>query len=730
MRILAAGLVVVLGLFLSAQTAMASPARAAVDRFFPEADRLAEPAGEPPAVAVFRGDTQIGLLFETNDVAPIPAYSGEPVNMLVGMDMDGVITGVRVLEHSEPIMLVGIPDSKLEDFVNQYVTRAIRDRVRVGLSPRQREGFKYVDGVAGATVTVVVMGEAIMRGARQMAVAHGLVDPDAVPAVVPATVRKDVFEPGDWDQLLDQGGVGRMRISRGDVDAAFSGTDAEHVDTAPPGTEDETFVDLYAAYLNVPSVGRNLIGDDHYDRIMGRLEDGEHAIMLMAQGHYSFKGSGFVRGGIFDRIQLMQGETAIQFRDTDLVRAPQLVAEGTPRFSERDIFVVRAEHDFDPGRPWELELLVRRQVGALDSVFVNFAMEYQPPEAWFDYPEPPAQLAEDDGRPLWVTVWEDRVMHIIVLGAGLTLLTFILMFQDVLARRPKLLLRLRNAFLVYTVVFIGWYALAQLSVVNIFTFTNALSTNFQWSTFLMDPMMFILWTFVAATLLLWGRGVYCGWLCPFGAMQELINEISRKLKVPQLELPWAVHERLWSLKYLILLGLFGISLHSLATAEIYAEVEPFKTAITMRWQREWGFVLYAGILLAISIVNRKFFCRYMCPLGAGLAIPARIRLFDWLKRHKECGTPCQICANECEVQAIHPDGRINANECHYCLDCQVTYWNDRKCPPLIARRKRREKAEKVSSGSQGGGFPEIRVNKQAAESVRARQPSVRKEVTS
>ncbi len=701
-----------------------------MDRFFPEADALQEPAGDPPVAPVLRDGEQIGVLFETNDVTPIPAYSGEPVNMLVGMDMDGIITGVRVLDHSEPIMLVGIPDSKLEDFVFQYVTRGIHERVRVGFSPRQREGFKYVDGVSGATVTVVVMGEAIMRGARQVALAHGLVDPSAVPTVKPATVRDDLFEPASWDELLEKGAVGRMHISRGEVDAAFVDTDAEHVDTARPGTEEETFVDLYAAYLNAPTVGRNLIGDDHYERIMGRLDEGEHAVMLMARGDYSFKGSGFVRGGIFDRIQLMQGDTAIQFRDTDLVRAPQLAADGIPRFTERDIFIVRAEHAFDPGRAWELELLVRRQLGALESVFVNFALEYEPPEAWFDYPEPPAQIAEDDGRPLWVTVWEDRVMHIVVLGAGLFLLTLILMFQDVLARRPQLLWYLRHGFLVYTVVFIGWYALAQLSVVNIFTFTNALFTNFQWSTFLMDPMMFMLWTFVAATLLLWGRGVYCGWLCPFGAMQELINEVSRKLRVPQFELPWAVHERLWALKYLILLGLFGISLHSLATAEIYAEVEPFKTAVTMRWQREWGFILYAGILLAISIVNRKFFCRYMCPLGAGLAIPARIRLFDWLKRHKECGTPCQICANECEVQAIHPDGRINANECHYCLDCQVTYWNDRKCPPLIARRKRREKAAKVSSGNQGGGFPDIRVNKQAAATAGAGQPSAREEVTS
>jgi len=58
--------------------------------------------------------------------------------------------------------------------------------------------------------------------------------------------------------------------------------------------------------------------------------------------------------------------------------------------------------------------------------------------------------------------------------------------------------------------------------------------------------------------------------------------------VPQFDVPFAIHERLWALKYLILLVLFGISLQSLGAAEYYSEVEPFKTAVTMRWQREWA----------------------------------------------------------------------------------------------------------------------------------------------
>jgi NosR/NirI family nitrous oxide reductase transcriptional regulator len=251
---------------------------------------------------------------------------------------------------------------------------------------------------------------------------------------------------------------------------------------------------------------------------------------------------------------------------------------------------------------------------------------------------------------------------------------------------------LRNGFLVYTLFFIGWYLLGQLSVVNVFTFTNAIThQDFSWNTFLIDPTMFILWTFVAASLLLWGRGVYCGWLCPFGALQKLVSQAAIKLKIPQFNLPQIVHDRLWGIKYIILLVLFGVSLQSLAGAERYAEIEPFKTAITLRFDRELPFILYAAGLVIISAFNSKFYCKYLCPLGAALAVPGKLRLTSWLRRRKECGHPCQICANECEIQAIHHTGEINMDECHFCMDCQVTYWNDHKCPPLIEKRKKHEK---------------------------------------
>ena len=72
---------------------------------------------------------------------------------------------------------------------------------------------------------------------------------------------------------------------------------------------------------------------------------------------------------------------------------------------------------------------------------------------------------------------------------------------------------------------------------------------------------------------------------------------------------------------IIFLGLFGISLYSTASAELLAEVEPFKTSIVLKFAREWPFVVYALTLSAAGLFVERFFCRYLCPLGAALAIP-------------------------------------------------------------------------------------------------------------
>jgi NosR/NirI family nitrous oxide reductase transcriptional regulator len=669
-----------------------------IDLVFPKADSVSAPQGEFKVRTLSSGDEVLGYVFQSLDVVDIPAYSGKPINMQVILDTAGVIQDAYVLEHHEPILLIGIPEAKLHAFNAKYQGIKVNQRVVVGRSGDP--DAVTVDAVTGATVTVMVVNEVVMRAAYKVAVSLGLVEEAAGLAQKPATVREDLYQPASWSQLTGNGAIRRLHLTRGQVDEAFKGSEAEGVEEAAPEQVDETFIDLYTTHLNAPTIGRNLLGDNQYRFLMDTLKPGEQAIAVLGSGEYSFKGSGYVRGGIFDRVQLRQFGKTISFHDRDFERLSDVYAEGMPDFKEMAIFIVREPSGFDPGSPWALELLVKRQTGPISGIFSSFELPYQMPEEYLERPQPTAaELAavEEANRPLWLNIWYQKSFQIGVISLALLLLTVILFLQDKFTRRPHFLHWLRRGYLIFTVVFIGWYALGQLSVVNVLTFVHALVQDFRWELFLTDPIIFIIWTFTAASILLWGRGVFCGWLCPFGALQELINEAARKLKIPQYELPFALHERLWAIKYIILLLLFGLSLESLATAERFAEVEPFKTAITLKFDRQWWFVLYAVILLVINIFTRKVYCRYVCPLGAALAIPSKFRLFDWLKRRKECGNPCQLCAKECEIQAIHPDGHINANECHYCLDCQMTYHNDDKCPPLILKQKKRSKKAPVSA---------------------------------
>jgi len=119
-------------------------------------------------------------------------------------------------------------------------------------------------------------------------------------------------------------------------------------------------------------------------------------------------------------------------------------------------------------------------------------------------------------------------------------------------------------------------------------------------------------------------------------------------------------------------------------------VEPFKTAISLRFARAWPYVGYVVVLLGLGLFVERFYCRFLCPLGAVLAVLGRFHAFDWLKRRSECGNPCHICQASCPIAAIAGDGTINMTECFQCLDCQVEYYDDQRCPPLARARKRAE----------------------------------------
>lgn len=615
----------------------------------------------------------VGYVFLSTDVVDIPAYSGKPVITLIGMDTHGIITGVRVLKHSEPILLAGIPESELLKFIHQYVGKAGDAKLEIGHS-NSGNGAVGLDAISGATVTTIAENQVISRSAYEIGRQVGIFKSVARPAARLTAVNDRL----NWAQLVAEGSVGHLLVSAAEVGAS---------DTSQP------YMDLYFGYLNVPSIGISLLGEPAYRRLMQDLKPDEHAIFIIANGQVSFKGSGFVRGGIYDRIQVRQDPLTFTFRDTDYQNLYHLQPADVPGFKESAVFIVRSAN-FNPAWPWQLAFLANRidaQTGT--KTFVHFDQEY-----WL------AARYLEGGRPkvdrpdaAWKSLWKGEKLEIALFALILGFTALMYSQRDKLVRastrkHKPWIARPRHLLWLASVAFLGFYLKAQPSITQVMTWFHSLLHQWRWELFLSDPFIFIFWWFIIITVLIWGRGVFCGWLCPFGSLQQLAHSIGRVIGLKRFQhlLPKPLHDKLKWIKYGIFFGLLAVSLYSMETAEKLAEIEPFKTTFLVGvWNRSWPFWLFIGSILGWSFFSERPYCKYICPLGAGLALPGKFRLFG-LKRKAECQT-CHACAAGCGSHAIDSAGKIDPMECMLCLDCMVMYYDDHACPPLVKERKSRER---------------------------------------
>lgn len=143
-----------------------------VSAIFPDADRLGEFEGRPPAAPVYAGEQRLGYVFLTDQIAPIRAYSGRPVSTMVGLTESGEIKGVRIVHHLEPILQAGISEQDLRDFVAQYQGLSAYQDIRI--EDRPGPNRQIVDGISGATITVMVVNASITESLMRLLPRLGL----------------------------------------------------------------------------------------------------------------------------------------------------------------------------------------------------------------------------------------------------------------------------------------------------------------------------------------------------------------------------------------------------------------------------------------------------------------------------------------------------------------------------------------------------------------------------
>jgi len=700
-----------------------------LEQAFPGGQEIGEVTGEPPAAPVLIDGEIVGYLTSTHNTVRSTGFAGEPFDILVGIDLAADLKGIVLLEHYEPI--IG-PSMIRGDLLQRFLDRLKNLPTMRANRATQRAA---IDGVSGATVSSKLMRSAAFASGRKIAMMTGVAEDqsneaglsidlgsgfsagEALLATSPAgnltaansADRAVAREDRRWRDLVEVGDIAHLTFTNADAAEAFpADLDISAFRQRP---SDDTFFEVYTAMVTPDGIGRNVYGQRWHNFNMTQVSLGDHIVLIAGFGDYRVLGSGQAQSNTlsnFERVAIVQNGKTIRLTRDKMLKHNAVRVHGAPRFKEQELFRLRPRDGFDPFEPWHLQIeIVPETVGApTDAPPAFVEIPYRIPAAFVlgdDYALEEAGFKEphyavfgmvrESTLNEWQTVWLERRVDIAILAGLLGVLTLILLFQNSYVRDRRIHAGLRFGFLAVILVWLGWLKDAQLTTINIIAYFQAAFTDLDPVLFLLDPLIFLLSVYVAISLVLWGRGVFCGWLCPFGALQEILAKIAQWLKVPQITIRETLQERLWMIKYVVVFVMFGLAPFSMEAVTKVGEVEPFKTAIVVGFDRSWPYLLYAGILLAVGLTIERFFCRFLCPLGGALAILGRFHLLHWLKRRPECGSPCQVCRSSCPIGAIRVDGAIDMNECFQCLDCQVDYSDPTVCPPLIARRKRADRLQ-------------------------------------
>ncbi len=631
----------------------------------PEADRFDPAEGDPPVRRAYKGDELIGYVFMTSDLPPEQrGYSG-PVRALVGMGTDGKLTGVRVTDYHESRMSTkGDFLRTTPGFQEQYEGKSIGDRFQV---------YDDVDGIARVSITVRALSRGVRDSARRVAATYMRSDKAPLQRV------DDVFALS-WYDIRRRGVAARMTFK----------------DEGQP-------VEVSLIHLASPELAKHLVGgltsyiDNAVERRGGADElilyavDNAGPRLAIQQGWSIEQGGKTVSVPPDDVVTLFAPWDGLLANETTLVgvmlldddevnvRAPMtfLFDRGPEQGISRAEYTsqaalsamadaARAAKEAVPAAP----AVAAADPAPSDPTGASDAPAPAPPvttaaRASSDAPPTPVSAASvapaplEDQLQLDFTVadqetWLDRVMSNASWGRVAWILLVLVMASLAFFSKKALL---RWLSLATTFVVLGWVDGGFLSVSHI--------TGVIWvgpSAIVDDLPLLLLVAFTVVTVIMWGR-VFCGYLCPFGALQDFLDRI-----VParfKRELPRGVHRIALKAKYGVLALIVLPALAGFHTS-VYQYFEPFGTVFFLSTSVVlWSIA--AAYLIASAIVPR-FYCRYACPLGASLAVASLLSL-KRIRRVEQCDH-CKVCERRCPTGAI--DGpQIDFKECVRCNDCEI-----------------------------------------------------------
>lgn len=167
-------------------------------------------------------------------------------------------------------------------------------------------------------------------------------------------------------------------------------------------------------------------------------------------------------------------------------------------------------------------------------------------------------------------------------------------------------------------------------------------------------------------------GAFCGWVCPFGTVQDVLAWVRARLRLPELRVPARLDRVLRFGRYAVLaLILF----QTISTVKLwFADYDPYRTLFSLGWlfefnlAEQWPAYAITGAVLAGSLLVERAWCRYLCPLGGLISLLGNFSLLR-IRRNGAACKSCAICERPCPVKLDVAAAKTVSSNCIGCLAC-------------------------------------------------------------
>ena len=402
---------------------------------------------------------EAGHVFQTAPLAPMPGFSGAPIDMLVSIDAEGRFIDVELLEHNEPIFVSGLGEAPLHRFLEQYRGLNLSDRITVGVPYGAGGGggdAVALDGVTKATASVRIAHESIL------AAAYKVVRGGQAGGGAPARPDPGLDRALDWDALFAEGLAHRRLVTNAEADAAFAGTLWADDDPEAKADPQGAFLDLVVVDLGPPAAARAALSEDGFAELQAFQELTPNAapLLVMDYGRHGLLSPDFVRNTAPEWIAARQGRLPVALRDADLLVD---LAPGVPEPESFIILRTDTRLGFDATRPWAMAVRALRAHGSFmpEIGHVDFTLELASNPEFYTRPAPPPAP-----KPIWLEAALARGGDLAAAAVLLTALGGALLLGQSRIAGLRRFTPLQLGVLAGVIGFIGWWGQGQLSIVT------------------------------------------------------------------------------------------------------------------------------------------------------------------------------------------------------------------------------------------------------------------------